>query len=71
MQQHFSVPLNTPSIIISEALDAVVVHPERNILDTVPILDEVSTAMTAMKNSKALGADGIPAEIFKHGGVKL
>ena len=70
-QHRFSVLLHTPSGITSDALDAVVVHPERNILDTVPTLDEVSKEATAMKNSNAPEADGIPAEMFKHGGVKL
>ena len=70
-QQHFSVLLNIPSIITSKALDAVLVHPYCNIFDSVPTLDKVSKAVTAMKNSKAPGADGIPAEIFKHSDVKL
>ena len=47
------------------------VHPECNIPDTVPTFAEISKTVTVMKNSKAPGADDIPAEIFKHGGVKL
>ena len=37
-------------------------------LDHPPSLHEVSRAVKGLKNNKAPGPDGIPAEIYKHGG---
>ena len=34
-------------------------------------LEEVYTAQTRFKNGKAEGSDGMPAQIWKHGGMSL
>lgn len=36
-----------------------------------PSKDEVSFAIRRLKNNKAAGADGLPAELFKVGGDRL
>ncbi|XP_049304006.1 uncharacterized protein LOC125776321 [Bactrocera dorsalis] len=36
-----------------------------------PDHEEVRIAITRLKNNKAAGADGLPAELFKHGGEEL
>ena len=36
-----------------------------------PSQNEVKTAITRLKNNKAAGADGLPAELFKAGGDML
>jgi len=40
-------------------------------LDTIPFIEEISAATNNLKNNKALGRDGIPAEILKYGGNLL
>ena len=40
-------------------------------LDTPPAFHEVAKAVKGLKNNKAAGPDGIPAEVFKHGGYPL
>ena len=40
-------------------------------LDTLPSYNEVTEAVKGLKNNKAAGPDGIPAEIFKNGGHYL
>jgi hypothetical protein len=36
-----------------------------------PTIEEVAAAVSEMRNGKAPGSDGIPAEIYKHGGDAL
>ena len=50
---------NVPSVPASEKLDDVI-H-----------IEEVRKAVKQMKCSKASGGDGIPAEMYKHGGTTL
>ena len=40
-------------------------------LDDLPTLQDVKTAVESLKCGKAPGPDGIPAEVFKHGGEDL
>lgn len=66
--EHFNCLLNRPSSMSEEALDAI---PQRQILkdlDLPPLLHEVCKAIKQTSSGKSPGADGIPAEIFKHGG---
>ncbi|CAM2106209.1 unnamed protein product [Caretta caretta] len=71
-QQHFSALLNTQSNITDEELVRLVDQPTYiDNMDEAPSLDEVSTAISAMKNHKTPRSEGIPAEIFKYGGEIL
>ena len=45
--------------------------PEHSSLDVPPTIEEVAAAVSEMRNGKAPGSDGIPAEIYKHGGDAL
>ncbi len=40
-------------------------------LDTPPLYSELRQAIAGLKNNKCAGPDGIPAEVFKHGGYIL
>ncbi|XP_042591969.1 uncharacterized protein LOC109084930 [Cyprinus carpio] len=40
-------------------------------LDTPPLFSELRQAISGLKNNKSAGPDGIPAEVFKHGGYIL
>jgi len=40
-------------------------------LDQLPTFYEVCVAVKGLKNNKAAGPDGLPAEVFKHGGYLL
>lgn len=55
----------------NEAIDALDQWPEIEALADPPSLDEVTKAIRAMSSGKAAGPDGIPAEVYKHGGPKL
>ena len=70
-KQHFSDLLNTPCSIAPDALDRIVALPEHSSLNVPPTIDEVAAAVREMRNGKAPGSDGIPAEIYKHEGDAL
>ena len=40
-------------------------HPVANALGTEPTKEEITTAIKAMANAKAVGPDGLPAELLK------
>ena len=40
-------------------------------LEQSPTFHEIFVAMKGLKNNKAAGPDGLPAEVFKHGGYHL
>ena len=42
-------------------------HPVASALGIEPTEEEIATAMEAMANAKAVGPDGLPAELLKHG----
>ena len=42
-------------------------HPVASALGIDPTEKEIATAMKAMANAKAVGPDGLPAELLKHG----
>jgi len=57
--------------VSQEALDDIEQWPVLESLSLTPSLAEVSKAARQMSSFKAAGADGIPAEVFKYGGMKL
>ena len=55
--------------------DTAILHiPQQTVkpeLDELPTLEETTKAIKQLKSGKAAGGDGIPAEIWKHGGQTL
>ena len=43
-------------------------RPEVTCLDEIPIIQEVKKAISQIKDNKSVGPDGIPPELFTHGG---
>ena len=71
-REHFELFLNRETTVVTEdTIMSIPQHPERPSLGILPIPDEVQRSTMQMKNHKAYGPDGIPAEIFKFGGENL
>ena len=54
-----------------DSLDNVPAVPIREELDDMIHIEEVLKSVKHMKCNKASGGDGIPAEVYKHGGTAL
>ena len=67
----FNDLLNRDSHVEADSFDNVPSVPVREELDDVIHIEEVSRAVKQMKCNKACGGDGIPAEVYKHGGTTL
>ena len=63
--------LNVPGDIDHEALDNIPQRITKTSLDEIPTMDEMARAIAGLKDGKAPGEDGIPAEVWKHGGDNL
>ena len=69
--EHFQKLLNVPGDIDHEALDNIPKRITKTCLDEIPTMDEMAKAIAGLKDGKAPGGDGIPAEVWKHGGDNL
>ena len=69
--EHFQKLLNVPGDIEHEALVNIQQRITNTCLDEIPNMDEMARAIAGLKDGKAPGADGIPAEVWKHGGDNL
>ena len=69
--EHFQKLRNVPGDIDHEALDNIPLRITKTSLDEIPTMDEMARAIAGLKDGKAPGGDGIPAEIRKHGGDNL
>ena len=69
--EHFQKLVNMPGDIDHEALDNNPQRITKTSLDDIPTMYEMVRAIAGLKDGKALGGDGIPAEVLKHGGVNL
>ena len=69
--EHFESVLNQPSIFDDIVLDEIPQWTPATHLEDPPTMQEVQKAVKQLSSGKAPGADCIPAEIFKEGGVKL
>ena len=67
----FQKLLNVPCDIDHETLDNIPQRITKTSLDEKPTMDEMATAIAGLKDGKAPGGDGIPAEVWKHGGDNL
>ena len=68
--EHFQKLLNVPGDIDHEALD-ILQRITKTSLNEIPTMAEMARAIAGLKDGKAPGGDGIPAEIWKHGGDHL
>ena len=69
--EHFQKLFNIPGDIHHEALDNIPQRITKTSLDETPTMDEMARAIACLKDGKASGGDGIPAEVWKHGGDNL
>ncbi len=69
--EHFDQLLNVPGTVDQAALDSLQDIPSNDSLDEPPRFEELLTAIAATRENKAPGGCGIPAEVWKHGGIKL
>ena len=69
--EHFQMLLNVPGDIDHVALDNIPQRITKISLYKIPTMDEMARAITSLKDGKAPGGDGIPAEVWKHGGDNL
>ena len=69
--EHFQKLLNVLGDIDLEALDNIPQRIIQTSLDKIPSTDEMAKAIAGLKDGKAPGGDGIPAEVWKHGGDNL
>ena len=66
--EHFQKFLNVPGDIDHETHDNIPQHITKTCLDEIPTMEEMARAIADLKDGKAPGGDGIPAEVWKHGG---
>ena len=69
--EHFQKLLNVPDDIDHEAMDNIPRRITNTSLDEILTMDEMARAIASLKDGKAPGGDGIPAEVWKHGGDNL
>ena len=69
--EHFQKLLNVPGDIEHEALDNIPQRITKTSLDEIPAMAEMARAIAALKDGKTRGGDGIPTEVWKHGGDNL
>ena len=69
--EHFHKLLNVTGDTDHEALDNIPQRITKISLDEIPIMAEMARAIASLKDGKAPGGDGIPAEVWKHGGDNL
>ena len=69
--EHTQTLLNVPSDKNHEALDNIPQRITKKNLNEIPTMDEMTRAFAGLKDGKAPGEDGIPAEVWKHGGDNL
>ena len=71
MKANFQKLLNVPDDIDYETLDNIPQRITKTSLDEIPTVAEIGRALAGLKDGKAPGDDGTPAEIWKHGGYNL
>ena len=69
--EHYSTLLNVRNPADPRCLDVLSPFPPNPKLNEPPTMQEVSVAITNLKNNKSPGGDGIPALLLKYGGPAL
>ena len=67
-REHFANLLNRPLTVSNAALDMIPQRPIQEELNQLPTIDEVKKAIKQTSSGKAVGMDGIPAELYKAAG---
>ena len=61
--EHFQKLLNVPGDIDYEAVDNITQRITKTSLDEIPTMAEMARTIAGLKDGKAPGVDGIPAEV--------
>ena len=69
--EHFQTLFSADRTVNDSAIQQIPQQPVKTELDKAPTLQEVIKAIEQLKSGKAAGVDGIPPEIWKHGGETL
>ena len=69
--EHFNGVLNQDSAFDMSLLKDIPQWAVNNTLDDAPTLEEVLKCINQLSSGKAPGSDGIPSDIYKHGGIAL
>ena len=69
--EHFQKLLNVPGDIDQEALDNMPQRITMTGVNEIPTMAEMARAIAGLKDGKAPGGDGIPVEVWKHGGDNM
>ena len=69
--EHFNSVLNRPSSINEDAIDRLPQIECNVLLDEFPTVMETRKAVQQLSSGKAPGADAIPAEVYKAGGLPM
>ena len=69
--EHFQTLFSANRSVHETAINQIPQQPELVELDSPPTFEETTKAIKQLKSRKAAGGDGIPAEVWKHGGIVL
>ena len=68
---HFETLFSAERVMNDQCISRIPQLPVKSDLDEEPTLEETIKAIHQLKSGKAAGGDGIPAEVWKHGGKAL
>ena len=60
--------ISEPSTVSNSVINSLPHRPEETCLDDIPTIQEVEKAISQIKDNKSAVPDGIPPELFTHGG---
>ena len=69
--EHFQTLFSTVRTVNDSTIQQIPQQPVKEEMDKAPTLEEIIKATEQLKSGKAAGVNGIPPEIWKHGGETL